>query len=55
MTLPQSHLEQLSGSRKMGIYFSFENIGIFSEPQEIELKPLTVIAGENDTGKSTIG
>ena len=39
----------------MGIYFSFENIGIFSEPQEIELKPLTVIAGENDTGKSTIG
>ena len=32
-----------------------ENVGIFKNRIEIELRPLTVIAGENDTGKSTIG
>ena len=31
-----------------------ENIGIIKEC-EIELDKITVIAGENDTGKSTIG
>ena len=32
----------------------FKNIGLFKEA-EIELKGLTVLAGENDTGKSTLG
>ena len=32
----------------------FKNIGFFKEA-ELELKGLTVLAGENDTGKSTLG
>ena len=39
----------------MGFRLSFRNIGIFSEFQSIDIEPLTVIAGENDTGKSTVG
>ncbi len=36
------------------INFTLENVGIIKHA-EIALNGLTVIAGENDTGKSTVG
>ena len=40
--------------KKMKMKLEFRNIGKISEA-EIEANSITVIAGNNDTGKSTVG